>query len=208
MSLPRQDATLVVGLGNPGERYAATRHNVGAMVLDHLVAADRGRWKSQRKTRCDIAEMRWAGHQVVLARPHSYMNESGGPVAALASFYGVPPEGIVVLHDELDLPFATLRIKAGGGDNGHNGLKSIRRSLGSGDTVRIRIGVGRPPGRQDPADFVLRPFSTTERRDLPDLIQRAADATECVVTQGVAVAQNRYNAGPDGTDPSTKETNR
>lgn len=205
MSLPRQGATLVVGLGNPGERYAVTRHNVGAMVLDHVVTVDRGRWKPQRKTRCDIAEVRWAGHQVVLARPHSYMNESGGPVSALAAFYGVPPEGIVVLHDELDLPFATLRIKEGGGDNGHNGLKSIRSSLGSGDTVRVRIGVGRPPGHQDPADFVLKPFSTAERRDLPDLIQRAAEATECVVTQGVAVAQNRYNASPDGADPSIKE---
>jgi len=124
------------------------------------------------------------------------MNESGGPVSALAGFYGVPAEGIVVLHDELDLPFGALRIKAGGGDNGHNGLKSIRRSIGSGDTVRVRIGVGRPPGRQDPADFVLRPFSSTERAELPELIGRAADATECAVTEGVTVAQNRFNASP------------
>ncbi len=196
MSLPRDDATIVVGLGNPGERYAATRHNVGAMVLDHLVSAAGDRWKSQRKTRCDVAETRWAGRQVILARPHSYMNESGGPVSALAGFYGVPAEGIVVLHDELDLPFGALRIKAGGGDNGHNGLKSIRRSIGSGDTVRVRIGVGRPPGRQDPADFVLRPFSSTERAELPELIGRAADATECAVTEGVTVAQNRFNASP------------
>ena len=196
MSLPRDDATIVVGLGNPGERYAATRHNIGAMVLDHLVSAAGDRWKSQRKTRCDVAETRWAGRQVILARPHSYMNESGGPVSALAGFYGVPAEGIVVLHDELDLPFGALRIKAGGGDNGHNGLKSIRRSIGSGDTVRVRIGVGRPPGRQDPADFVLRPFSSTERAELPELIGRAADATECAVTEGVTVAQNRFNASP------------
>lgn len=196
MSLPRDDATIVVGLGNPGERYAATRHNIGAMVLDHLVSAAGDRWKSQRKTRCDVAETRWAGRQVILARPHSYMNESGGPVSALAGFYGVPAEGIVVLHDELDLPFGALRIKAGGGDNGHNGLKSIRRSIGSGDTVRVRIGVGRPPGRQDPADFVLRPFSSTERTELPELIGRAADATECAVTEGVTVAQNRFNASP------------
>jgi PTH1 family peptidyl-tRNA hydrolase len=196
VSLPRDDATIVVGLGNPGERYAATRHNIGAMVLDHLVSAAGDRWKSQRKTRCDVAETRWAGRQVILARPHSYMNESGGPVSALAGFYGVPAEGIVVLHDELDLPFGALRIKAGGGDNGHNGLKSIRRSIGSGDTVRVRIGVGRPPGRQDPADFVLRPFSSTERAELPELIGRAADATECAVTEGVTVAQNRFNASP------------
>ena len=196
MSLPRDDATIVVGLGNPGERYAATRHNIGAMVLDHLVSAAGDRWKSQRKTRCDVAETRWAGRQVILARPHSYMNESGGPVSALAGFYGVPAEGIVVLHDELDLPFGALRIKAGGGDNGHNGLKSIRRSIQSGDTVRVRIGVGRPPGRQDPADFVLRPFSSTERAELPELIGRAADATECAVTEGVTVAQNRFNASP------------
>jgi len=196
VSLPRDDATIVVGLGNPGERYAATRHNIGAMVLDHLVSAAGDRWKSQRKTRCDVAETRWAGRQVILARPHSYMNESGGPVSALAGFYGVPAEGIVVLHDELDLPFGALRIKAGGGDNGHNGLKSIRRSIQSGDTVRVRIGVGRPPGRQDPADFVLRPFSSTERAELPELIGRAADATECAVTEGVTVAQNRFNASP------------
>jgi PTH1 family peptidyl-tRNA hydrolase len=196
VSLPRDDATIVVGLGNPGERYAATRHNIGAMVLDHLVSAAGDRWKSQRKTRCDVAETRWAGRQVILARPHSYMNESGGPVSALAGFYGVPAEGIVVLHDELDLPLGALRIKAGGGDNGHNGLKSIRRSIGSGDTVRVRIGVGRPPGRQDPADFVLRPFSSTERAELPELIGRAADATECAVTEGVTVAQNRFNASP------------
>lgn len=196
MSLPRDGATLVVGLGNPGERYAATRHNVGAMVLDQLVASAGTRWKSQRKTRCDIAEMRWAGHQVVLARPHSFMNESGGPVGALAAFFDVPAEGIVVLHDELDLPFGALRIKAGGGDNGHNGLKSIRRAVGA-ETVRVRIGIGRPPGRQDPADFVLRPFSTAERKDLPEFIQRTADATECVVTEGVAIAQNRFNAVPE-----------
>jgi PTH1 family peptidyl-tRNA hydrolase len=197
VSLPRDGATLVVGLGNPGERYAETRHNVGAMVLDHLVSVAGDRWKAQRKTRCDVAQLRWGGRQVVLARPHSYMNESGGPVSALADFYDVDPEGIVVLHDELDLPFGALRIKAGGGDNGHNGLKSIRRSLSSGEVIRVRIGVGRPPGRQDPADFVLRPFSTQERKDLPELIQRAADATECVVTQGVAIAQNRYNATPE-----------
>jgi peptidyl-tRNA hydrolase, PTH1 family len=197
VSLPRDGATLVVGLGNPGDRYAATRHNVGAMVLDHLVSTAGDRWRGQRKTRCDVAEMRWRGHQVVLARPHSYMNESGGPVAALAAFYDVAPDGIVVLHDELDLPFGALRIKAGGGDNGHNGLKSIRRSLSSGETIRVRIGVGRPPGRQDPADFVLRPFSTEERKSLPEFIQRAADATECVVTEGVAMAQNRYNAAPE-----------
>ena len=196
MSLPRDDSTIVVGLGNPGERYAATRHNVGAMVIHHLAASTGDRLKSQRKTRCDVAETRWDGHHVVLAVPHSFMNESGGPVSALAAFYGVPPEGIVVLHDELDLPYGALRIKAGGGDNGHNGLKSIRRSLSSGETVRVRIGVGRPPGRCDPADFVLRPFSTDERRVLSEFIQRAANATECAVTQGVSIAQNRYNATP------------
>jgi peptidyl-tRNA hydrolase, PTH1 family len=196
VSLPRDGVAIIVGLGNPGERYAGTRHNIGAMLMDLLAVQAGERWKAQRKTRCDVVETRWGRQRVVLAKPHSYMNESGGPVSALTQYYDVPPQAVVVAHDELDLPFGILRVKAGGGDNGHNGLKSIRQSLSSGETVRIRLGVGRPPGRQDPADFVLRPFSATERRDLEDFLLRAADATECVVTDGVAVAQNRYNANP------------
>ena len=200
MTLPTDDTAIVVGLGNPGERYAATRHNVGAMVVDHLAALAGGRLAAQRKTRCDVLESRWGSHRVVLARPHSFMNESGGPVKALAAYYRVPSECIVVLHDELDLPFGAVRIKQDGGDNGHNGLKSIRSALGTGDTVRIRIGVGRPPGRQDPADFVLRPFSAVERGELTNVIIRVGDAVECAVTEGVAVAQNRFNATPEPQD--------
>ena len=136
----------------------------------------------------------------VLAEPMSFMNESGGPVKALMTFYDVPVEHLVVVHDELDIPFGTIRAKSGGGDNGHNGLKSIRRSLGTGDFLRIRIGIGRPPGRQDPADFVLKPFGSAERRDLPEIVQRGADATESLVRDGLAATQNRFNADPRNED--------
>lgn len=196
--MPDADAPwIVVGLGNPGDEYAPTRHNVGVMVVEELAAASGGRLKSQRKTRCDVCETRWAGHHVVLARPHSYMNESGGPTKALAAFFNVPTAHIIVVHDELDLPFGSLRVKAGGGDNGHNGLKSIRRSLDSGDTARIRVGVGRPPGRQDPADYVLRSFNADERKQLPEILARAGSAAEYLVTRGVEAAQNQFNGAPD-----------
>lgn len=188
---------IVVGLGNPGDEYAPTRHNVGVMVVEEVAAAAGGRLKSQRKTRCDIYETRWAGHHVVLARPHSYMNESGGPTKALATFFNVPVGHIIVVHDELDLPFGSLRVKAGGGDNGHNGLKSIRRSFDSGDSARIRVGVGRPPGRQDPADYVLRSFNADERKQLPEILARAGSAAEYLVTRGVEAAQNQFNGSPD-----------
>ena len=183
---------IVVGLGNPGPDYAATRHNVGAMVVDHLADREGHRLRGLRRARCDVAELRWSGRRVVLARPHGYMNESGGPVAALSAYFASPPDRIVVVHDELDLPFGTLRLKRGGGDNGHNGLRSIRRSL-SPDTIRVRLGIGRPPGRQDPADFVLRPFGAGERSELPAFIDRAAAAVECLVIEGLDTAQNRYN---------------
>lgn len=183
---------IVVGLGNPGPEYAATRHNVGAMVVDRLAEAGGEKLRANRRVRSDIAEMRWGSQRVVLARPQGYMNESGGPVAALAAYFGAPPGHIVVVHDELDLPFGSLRLKQGGGDNGHNGLRSIRRSV-SPETARVRLGIGRPPGRQDPADFVLRPFGATERRSLPEFIDRAAAAVECLVVEGLDAAQNRYN---------------
>lgn len=183
---------IVVGLGNPGPEYRDTRHNVGAMVVDTLADRSGSAMRSQRRTRCDVAEMRWGAHRVILARPHSYMNESGGPVVALVDYYGGEADRVVVVHDELDLPFATIRLKQGGGDNGHNGLRSIRRSF-SPETIRVRVGVGRPPGRQDPADFVLRPFTAAERRDLPELLDRAGDAIECVVAEGLPAAQNRFN---------------
>ena len=183
---------VVVGLGNPGPSYAGTRHNAGARVLDLLAARAPGSWKSH-KSRNDVIETRWGGERVVLAKPRSYMNESGGPVSSLRDFFKVPVERVVVVHDELDLPFGALRLKQGGGDNGHNGLKSLRRSLASGEFFRVRVGIGRPPGRQDPADWVLKDFSATERKDLDLLFERAADAVETLVEQGLAAAQNGYN---------------
>jgi peptidyl-tRNA hydrolase, PTH1 family len=183
---------LVVGLGNPGPAYAGTRHNVGAMVLDVLADRVRGRFKSHR-ARADVVETRFGDQRVVLAKPRSYMNESGGPVVALRDFFKLPVEHIVAVHDELDLDYGMLRLKLGGGDNGHNGLKSLRRSLGSGEFHRIRVGIGRPPGRQDPADWVLRDFSAAERKELGLHVERAADAVESLLADGLAAAQNHYN---------------
>ena len=151
---------VVVGLGNPGPEYERTRHNVGAMVAAVLSERAGGRFARHRRAHADAVECRLAGHRAVIAVPRSYMNESGGPVASLLGFYKAPVERLVVLHDELDIPFGALRLKLGGGDNGHNGLRSLRRSLGTGDFYRVRVGIGRPPGRQDPADFVLRPFGS------------------------------------------------
>jgi peptidyl-tRNA hydrolase, PTH1 family len=186
---------IIAGLGNPGPAYAGNRHNVGQMVLALLADRMGARFKSHR-TRNDIAEGRLAGEPVTLARPHSYMNLSGGPVAALASFYKLPPERIVVIHDELDIPFGTIRLKLGGGDNGHNGLRSITASLGTRDYYRVRFGIGRPPGRMDPATFVLRDFTPTERKELPFAVDRCADATETLITKGLAEAQNTYHTDP------------
>lgn len=186
---------LVVGLGNPGPTYADHRHNVGQMVVDLLAERMAERWRT--RGRCEVVEGRLgvppAGRRVVLAKPRSYMNLSGGPVGSLAAFYKLPPAHLVVVHDELDIPYDTLRLKLGGGDNGHNGLRSIRQALGTGDFHRVRVGVGRPPGRQDPAAFVLSPFSAAERKELPLLLERAADAVEELVTQGLVRAQNSYH---------------
>ena len=183
---------LVVGLGNPGPEYAGNRHNVGFGVVEALAARMGGRFKSH-KARADVIEGRLAGQRVVLAKPRSYMNESGGPVSALRDFFKVPLDRLVVVHDELDLPYAGLRLKLGGGDNGHNGLKSLRRSLGSGDFNRVRFGIGRPPGRMDAAAFVLRDFSATERKELGVLVEQAADAIEALVVDGMEKAQNTFN---------------
>jgi PTH1 family peptidyl-tRNA hydrolase len=183
---------LVVGLGNPGPAYAGTRHNVGALVVDILADRVRGRFKSHR-ARADVVETRFGDQRVVLAKPRSYMNESGGPVVGLRDFFKVPVDRIVAVHDELDLAFGMIRVKLGGGDNGHNGLKSLRRSLGSGEFHRVRVGIGRPPGRQDPADWVLRDFSTAERKELGLHVERAADAVESLLADGLAAAQNHYN---------------
>ncbi|WP_433180969.1 aminoacyl-tRNA hydrolase [Actinoallomurus sp. CA-150999] len=183
---------LVVGLGNPGPQYAGNRHNVGFMVLDVLAARMGGRFKAH-KSRAEVVEGRLVGVRVVLAKPRSYMNESGGPVKALRDFYKVPLEHVVVVHDELDIPYGTLRLKRGGGDNGHNGLRSITKALGGPDYLRVRFGIGRPPGRMDAAAFVLRDFSATERKELDLNAERAADATEALFTDGLERAQNVYH---------------
>jgi PTH1 family peptidyl-tRNA hydrolase len=183
---------LVIGLGNPGPGYAGNRHNVGFMVLDLLAARAGGRFKAH-KGRADIVETRLAGHRAVLGKPRSYMNESGGPIVSLRDFFRVPVEQIVVVHDELDLEPGMLRLKVGGGDNGHNGLRSMRRSLGSGEFARVRVGIGRPPGRQDPADYVLHDFSGAERKELGVTVERAADAVESLIRDGLALAQNAHN---------------
>ncbi|KQX62906.1 aminoacyl-tRNA hydrolase [Angustibacter sp. Root456] len=191
---------LVVGLGNPGPAYAGNRHNVGAMVLDVLGARVGGAFKSHR-SRAAVLEGRLGvlpggapGPRAVLAKPSSYMNESGGPVSALLKFYKVEPERLVVVHDELDIPFDQVRLKLGGGEGGHNGLRSISRSIGTRDYLRVRVGVGRPPGRQDPAEFVLRDFSGSERKELPLLLEDAADAVELLVQQGLLAAQQQVHA--------------
>lgn len=187
---------LVVGLGNPGPSYATSRHNVGRLVVELLADRLGASFKAHRRGRADVAPARLggAGVPVVLARPRSYMNESGGPVARLRDFYKVSNERLVMVHDELDLPYGTLRVKVGGGDNGHNGLRSVRAALGTGDFCRVRIGIGRPPGRMDPAAFVLKPFASAERADLPLHVDRAADAVEALIVDGLAYAQNQYNS--------------
>jgi PTH1 family peptidyl-tRNA hydrolase len=183
---------LVVGLGNPGPSYSGNRHNVGFMVLDLLGDRAGARFKAH-KGRADVVEGRLTGQRAVLAKPKTYMNLSGGPVASLRDFFKVPVERIVVVHDELDIPYGTVRLKSGGGDNGHNGLRSITASIGSKDYLRVRVGVGRPPGRQDPADYVLKDFSGTEKKDLGFHVDRAADAVEALLTGPLDAAQNVFH---------------
>jgi peptidyl-tRNA hydrolase, PTH1 family len=183
---------LIVGLGNPGPRYAGTRHNIGFEVVGLLAQRMGGKFKAN-KGRCDVVEGRLGDASVVLAKPKAYMNISGGPVVSIARFYKVPVERITVVHDELDLPFGSLRLKRGGGDGGHNGLRSISAALGNREYARVRFGIGRPPGQQDPADFVLREFAAAQRKELPFLIDRAADAVEVLIAQGLEAAQNQFN---------------
>ncbi|QGF24069.1 aminoacyl-tRNA hydrolase [Raineyella fluvialis] len=195
---------LVVGLGNPGPTYAHTRHNVGYMVVEELARRAHVALKSVPKMRADVAETRISAVglgipgpgavRVALVRSHTYMNESGIAVGRLAAFYGVAPAEIVAVHDELDLDVGQLRLKKGGGDNGHNGLKSMRAHLHSGDFLRVRFGIGRPPGRQAPADFVLSSFPASQRDVVAVEVARAADAVETLLTDGLPAAQNRYNS--------------
>ncbi|MFN8106748.1 MAG: aminoacyl-tRNA hydrolase [Nocardioidaceae bacterium] len=189
---------LVVGLGNPGPTYAGTRHNVGYLVNDELAKRMGASFRSHKSGRADVVEGRLAppgqdAPKIVLARPRSFMNEIGGPVKALATFYKVPAERIIAVHDELDIDFGTLRVKLGGGDNGHNGLKSMRSALGTGDFYRVRAGIGRPPGRQNPADFVLSNYSSAERKELDLQIVEAADAIESLIENGLELTQSRFN---------------
>lgn len=189
------DQWLVVGLGNPGPGYAGNRHNVGQMALAQL--ADRASVSfKNHKANAAVAEGRGfaAGPKLVLAKPNTFMNLSGGPVAALLRFYKIDPSHLIVLHDELDIPFDSIRLKTGGGHGGHNGIRDIAAAIGTTDFTRVRIGIGRPPGRQPAADFVLRDFTADERQVLPNLLVDAADATELVAAQGLEVAQLKFHS--------------
>ena len=186
------DRWLIVGLGNPGPQYSGNRHNAGYLCADEL-AAEMGVTFKRDKSRSMAATGRLAAASVVLAKPMSFMNVSGGPVASLRAFYKLASDRIVVVHDELDLPFGTVRLKLGGGDNGHNGLRSVTSALGTRDYYRIRVGIGRPPGRMDPADFVLRDFTPAERKELPEILGRAAESAQILVEHGLATAQNEVH---------------
>ncbi|MBD8078970.1 aminoacyl-tRNA hydrolase [Cellulosimicrobium arenosum] len=191
---------LVVGLGNPGDRYAGNRHNVGHMVLDVLAGRAGARFARHPRAQAAVAEARIGmlpggrpGPRVILAKPSTYMNVSGGPVSSLARYYGVEPDHVLVVHDEVDIPFGTIKLKTGGGEGGHNGLRDVTKALGTKDYVRVRAGVGRPPGRTDTADHVLKDFKGAEAKELPFLLDDAADAVELVLTEGLATAQGRFH---------------
>jgi len=186
---------LVVGLGNPGREYAANRHNVGFMVADLLASRVGGKFGRPKRVVAEAAEGRlgFGGPKLIVVKPLTFMNLSGAPVVALAQFFKVPVENVVAVHDELDVPYGQVRVKRGGGEGGHNGLRSMSKSLGSKEYARVRFGIGRPPGRQDPADYVLSDFSGGERKELEFLVDRAADVVEAVVLEGVEWAQNKYH---------------
>lgn len=191
------DGWAIVGLGNPGPPYALTRHNVGYLVTDEMARRMGSGWRVHKAGRLLAVEGRLGGVpgvRSVLGRGRCYMNESGGPVSALLDFYGAEAGRLIVVHDEIDLPYGDLRVKFGGGDNGHNGLKSIRKSLGTGDYYRVRLGIGRPGERTETADHVLSSFTQAERRDLESHVQRAADAVESLVTAGLDATQSQFNS--------------
>lgn len=184
---------LVVGLGNPGTQYADTRHNIGFLVIDELASRSGSALSLQKRSRALVATGRLVSQRVVLAQPQSFMNDSGGPLSYLAGFYSVPVERIIVIHDELDLPFGATRVKVGGGDNGHNGLRSIRKSLGTGEWARVRVGIDRPAAPLDPASYVLKAWSAEQRAGLGDAVSYAADAAESLIGVGLSATQNLYN---------------
>jgi len=187
---------LVVGLGNPADEYSSTRHNIGQMVVDALAIRHSARWTTH-KSRTEVAAFKIGvgadAASVIVAKSRGYMNESGGPIKALAAFYKVTPAKIIAIHDELDIPFAAIRSKFAGGDNGHNGLKSLTSAFGSPEYFRVRMGIGRPQGHQDPADFVLKPFASAEKKTLPEFIARGADTVESLITQGLETTQQNFN---------------
>lgn len=186
------DIALIVGLGNPGPGYAGNRHNAGFMVVHELARRVNGRFTAH-KGGADVLEARLAGRRVILAKPRSFMNISGPAVAATARYFKIPPTDVVVVHDDLDLDYGVLRLKRGGGEGGHNGLRSISACLGTKDYLRVRFGIGRPPGRMDPADYVLRDFSPVQRQELDLLVDRCADAVEQLLAQGLAATQNQLH---------------
>lgn len=185
---------LVVGLGNPGSQYAKTRHNLGFMVADLLAGRIGAQFKVHKRSGAEVVTGRLGHRPVILAKPRTYMNESGRQVGPLASFYSVAPADVIVVHDELDIDFGRIRLKLGGGEGGHNGLRSIANALGTKNFQRVRVGVGRPPGRKDPAAFVLETFSSTERPEVPTICEQAADATEILIELGLEPAQNQIHA--------------
>lgn len=191
------DTWLVVGLGNPGPGYAAHRHNVGQMVLDELVARVGGRLKATPGHRAQMLEGRLSmgGPKVVLVKPTTFMNLSGGAASSLAKYFNVDPDHVIAIHDEVDLDFDSVKVKQGGSENGHNGLRDLTKALGTRDYLRVRVGVGRPPGRQQTADFVLSNFSSAERKELPFVTGAAADAVESIVNDGFDAAQRSINGG-------------
>ena len=184
------DRWLVIGLGNPGPEYENTRHNIGQLVVDEL---SQGEKFSTHKSRMQICEIKHQGQALVLAKSRGYMNETGGPAKALSDFYKIDVSKIIVVHDELDLPFNSLRIKLGGGDNGHNGLKSLTHSLVTPEYFRVRVGIGRPATPQDTADYVLDRFAKSEKLALNDLIMRSCDAIESLIVKGLEVTQQNFN---------------
>jgi peptidyl-tRNA hydrolase, PTH1 family len=186
-----EDRWLIIGLGNPGSQYAGNRHNIGFMACDRIAARIGAKFKRDR-SRAEVLTGTVGGTPVTVAKPMTFMNLSGQPVAALGRFYKVPPERLVVLHDELDIPFGSIRLKLGGGDNGHNGLRSITSAIGK-DYHRVRFGIGRPPGRMDAADYVLHDFTAAERKELPEIIERGTDAVALLVARGLAAAQNEFH---------------
>lgn len=184
---------VVVGLGNPGPTYAGNRHNLGAMVVDTLADQQNERFKGGARNRADVVETRIAGQRVVLVKPRSYMNESGGAVSTVLKFFKVEPAQLIVVHDELDIPFDAIRLKIGGGTGGHNGIRDIDRALATRDYARVRVGIGRPPGRMEVVDYVLRDFSPAERKELAMVRERAADAVVTLLTRGIEEAQNAFH---------------